>query len=67
MVNAEQDITIATLKAQAFDLSQRLRDYNALNEEYVSLLNKYEMLGRTSFHTRSSQSRQLQSNDMESG
>ena len=44
MNNADQDLMIATLKAKAFDLTQRLRDYDSLNEQFMSLSAKFEML-----------------------
>ena len=44
MKDNSQDVKIATLKAQAFELSQKLRDYQSLNEQYLNLQSKFQQL-----------------------
>lgn len=40
----EQDLLIARLKAEAFELSQKVRDYDALNQEYLNMQAKFSNL-----------------------
>lgn len=42
--NNDKDIKIAILKTQAFETTQKLRDYELLNEQYLQLQSKFQQL-----------------------
>ena len=42
--NDQKDLLIAQLKAEAFELRQKERDYRQLHEEFVNLTHKYNLL-----------------------
>jgi hypothetical protein len=42
--NEQKDLIIAQLKAEAFDLRQKDRDYKALFETFINLQHKYNLL-----------------------
>lgn len=44
LISNEQDLLIARLKAEAYELTQKVRDYDMLNQEYLALQAKFASL-----------------------
>ena len=42
--NDQKDLIIAQLKAEAFELRQKDRDYRGLHEQYLNVKHRYEQL-----------------------
>lgn len=64
-VSSYQDQVIASLKAQAFDLAQRVRDYEALSEQFNSLKTKYQQLSKDGDHSLTSFNSAIESGQIE--
>jgi len=42
--NEQKDLIIAQLKAEAFEMRQKERDYRSLHEQFLNLQHKYNQL-----------------------
>ena len=65
-VSSYQDQVIASLKAQAFDLAQRVRDYEDLSEQFNALKWKFQELSKDGELTTSQFNSQIETNQIDS-